>query len=80
MWLPFLPHATPSRSLQSAWLGSLGYTATSHQLSAFMWECIYVSATFSIPLTLSFPRRVKSVLSICVSNPSQQIGSLVSFF
>ena len=44
-------------------------------------QSIYLNATFSVRPTFSLPRCVhKSVLYICVSIPSLQIGSSVPFF
>ena len=79
---PFPCH--PSRSSQSSRLGSgayteLCYTAASHELSV-LHMIVYVNATLPIRPTLSFPRCVKSILYVCVSIPSLQIGSSVLFF
>ena len=47
----------------------------------YTWHCIYADATFSIHPTLSFSHCVyKSILYICISIPSLQIGSLIPFF
>ena len=80
--LPPLPATYPSRSSQSARLGCLCYIATSHQLSLlYVIVYIYVNATFSIHLTLSFPHCVhKSILYTGVSISSLQIGSSIPFF
>ena len=69
----------PSRSSQSSRLGSLCYTAASHELSA-LHMIAYVNATLPIRPTLSLPRCVKSILYVCVSIPSLQIGSSALFF
>ena len=45
------------------------------------WSCIYVNATFSICLTLSFLHCVpKFIVYICISIPSLLQGSSISFF
>ena len=47
----------------------------------YIWQCIYVNATFPIRPTLSFPRHVhKSVLYICVSISFLHLGSSVPYF
>ena len=80
--LPLLSSSYPSRPSQRTRLGSLCYVAASHQLSILhMVVYIYINATFSICPTLSFPHCVhKFPLCICVSNPSLQIGSSISFY
>ena len=52
----------------------------SHQGSPFYtWQCIYVNATFSVSLTLSFPICVhKSIFYACISILALQIGSSVA--
>ena len=79
--LPPLPPFHPSRSSQSARLGSLCYTATSRQLS-ILHLIVYIPlmATFSIGPTHSLLNCVhKSTLCICLSIPSLHIGSSISF-
>ena len=57
--LPPLPPSLTSRPSQSTWLGSLCFTATSHQLFILhMIVYIYINPTFSICPTLSFPHYV----------------------
>ena len=63
----------PVHSIPQVRLGSLRYTAISHQLFILhlIYADIYIYATFSIHPTLSLPYCVhKSVLYICVSIPS----------
>ena len=68
----------PSRSSQSTRLGSLYYTAASHQLSIlhmreYMYWCYFLHSSHSL---LVPPIR----LCICISIPSLQIGSSIPFF
>jgi len=75
-------HRIPSRSSQITRPGSLCYTATSQQLSILhLMVCIYVKTTFSIHHNVSFHHCVhKSIFHICISIPSLQIGSSISYF
>lgn len=55
---PPLSRSHPSRSPQSSRLGSLGYAATSHQLSIlYLKQCIRVDAAFSMH-SLSLPHSI----------------------
>ena len=83
--LPLKPPSTPPshhyRSSQSAKLGSLCYTATSHQLSVShmienICRCYFLHSSHS----LLWPLCPQSVLYICVSIPSLQIGSSIPLF
>ena len=66
MSLPPLPISHPSRSSQSANLGSLCYTGTSHHLFNLHMIGYIHWCYFSISPTLSFPPCVhKSVIYIC---------------
>ena len=70
----------PSRSSQSARLGSCVKKQLLTSYPFYTWECTYVDATFSICLTFSHPYWVhKSILYTCASSPSLQISSLVPF-
>ena len=83
--LPLKPPSTPPshhyRSSQSAKLGSLCYTATSHQLSVShmienICRCYFLHSSHS----LLWPLCPQSVLYISVSIPSLQIGSSIPLF
>ena len=84
---PFpLPHS--SRSLQNTRLGSLCYTATSHQLSVLHMGCVCVCVCvccvywcyFLHSSTLFFLHCVhKSILNIWLSVPSLQIDLSIPF-
>ena len=69
-WAPVPPPSRPSRSSQSARLGSLYYTATSHQPSVvhrivcICW-CYFLHPSHSLPPPY--------ILHLCVSIPSLQI-------
>ena len=69
------------KSSQNARLGSLCYTASSHQLSV-LYLIMYICWSYFLHLsTLSFSHCVqKSILYISVSIPSLQINSSVPFF
>ena len=72
-----LPASHPSRSSQSARLGSFFYIATSHQLSILHMVVLCCFLHWSHPL---FPHCVhKSILSICVSMPSLKINTIFQY-
>lgn len=80
-WSSFpLSHPTFSRSSECH--AGLPMSQSSFSLAiCFTYDSICVYATFSIHPTLSFPCCVdKSVLYICITIPSLQIGSSVLFF
>ena len=65
---PLEPPSHPSRSSQSARLGSLCYIASSHRLAIFRTIVrIYVTATISICPTLSFPAMFTSLFRVMQS-------------
>ena len=74
LYIPLGHHRAPGwvpSVIQQLFISYLFYT----------WRCIYVNATFSIRPTLSLAHCVhKSIVYICFSIPSPQIGSLISFF
>ena len=71
----------PSRSLQSAMLGSLYYITTSHWPSVFHMTVHLCQCHFLSLPPFSFPCCVrKCVLYVCISIPSLQMGSSVQFF
>ena len=78
--LSFLPPSHPSRSSQSARLGSLCFTPTSHQL-AILHTLLYVCQGYlCICPTLCFPNCVHQfALCICIFIPSLQTGSSIQF-
>ena len=63
------PPSQPSKSSQSSRLSTLGHTYSSFPLAICVTQSsvyIYVSAIFSVHLTLSFPQSVhKSILYVC---------------
>ena len=70
----------PSRSSQSTELSSLGYTVTSYLLP-ILHMAVYMSTLISQFIPLSpFPHFHTSILYICISIPSLQIGSSLQFF
>ena len=67
--LSSLPWPCPSRSSPSTKLGSLCYTAASHQL-AVLHMVVYICQRYSICPTLSFPRRLQvHFLLLCLRIP-----------
>ena len=79
-----LPHLPPSHSfrlLQNARMGSLCYIVTCHQLS-ILHVIVYICQSYFLHLSHFFllPLHHKSVLYVCVSISSLQIGSSISFF
>ena len=80
--LTSLPPPTPShlsRLSQSTRLRSLCHTANSHFLF-LVWQCICFHVPLSIHPILSFPHCDKSVLYVCISLATLQLGSSMSFF
>ena len=75
--LPPLPSSHTSRSSQSAKLGSLCYTTTSHQLS-LLYMIVYICQCYFLHLSHSFLPPLYP-FSNCVSIPSLQIGSSMPF-
>ena len=74
------PSTCPSWSSQSAQLSSLCHIAASHWLF-YIWQCIYVSPTLPIHLTLPFlPYIHTSTLYICNSFPALQTSASAPFF
>ena len=70
----------PSRSSQSTELSSLGYTVTSYLLPILHME-VYMSTLISqFNPPSPFPHFHMSILYICISIPSLQIGSSLPFF
>ena len=78
--LPPLPKSHPSRSSARARLGSLCHTATSHHPST-RYPTVYACWCYSLhlPHSLPLPLCPKSIPYICVSFPSLQIGSSISW-
>ena len=64
---PSPPQPHLPRSSQSTGLGSVHFTATSHQPSILDTICTYVGATFSIRPTHSLPHSVHKLFSTSVS-------------
>jgi len=70
----------PSKSPGSTRLDFLGYSALLTSYLFYAWQCVYVSATFSVHPTLSFLQCVhKFIFYICIFIPSLQIDSSIPF-
>ena len=67
----------PLKSSQDTELSFLCYTAASHQLSVYTWECIYVRLNLAVCLTLPFPSCVPRSVLLCLFSNSCPTNRLI---
>ena len=80
MFLPSLSHPIPPGHHRAQDWTPCAKQQLLTSCASYTWQGIYVDATFPICPTLSLPDCVlKSILYICVSIPSLQIGSSISW-